>query len=235
MGHVAAGRLDAHARLRFAVMAKAINSWRLFWLLALATSIAICLGLPRTDFSSARGMEFIILRSVRCALPCFIVAFTASSFAILWPGRWTRWLLSNRRYFGLAFAWGMGWHLSFVAYSTVRFGNQLNATATALDVIVLLFLIGMTVTSFRWFARRLSLADWQRLHKAGAYLIWLLATDIYLANVRGGGDPVHNAGLVVLLAAGLLRAAAWIKVRLLRADATDAATPPTRGSIKTKA
>ena len=216
-------------------MTQGLSSWRLFWLLALAMSLAICLGLPRTDFNSARGMEFIILRSVRCALPCFIVAFTASSVAVLWPGRWTRWLLSNRRYFGLAFAFGMGWHLSFVAYSTVRFGNQLNATVTTLDVIVLIFLIGMTLTSFRWCARRLSLADWRRLHKAGAYLIWLLATDIYLANVRGGGDRVHNAGLAVLLAAGLLRAAAWIKVRLLRAGATDAALPPTRGSIKTKA
>ena len=216
-------------------MTRALGSWRLFWLLALAMSIAICLGLPRTDFNSARGTEFIILRSVRCALPCFIVAFTASSVAVLWPGRWTRWLLSNRRYFGLAFAFGMGWHLSFVAYSTVRFGNQLNATVTTLDVIVLIFLIGMTLTSFRGCARRLSLADWRRLHKAGAYLIWLLATDIYLANVRGGGDRVHNAGLAVLLAAGLLRAAAWIKVRLLRAGATDAALPPTRGSIKTKA
>lgn len=216
-------------------MRQVLNSWRLFWLLALVMSLAICLGLPRTDFNSARGMEFIILRSVRCALPCFIVAFTASSVALLWPGRWTRWLLSNRRYFGLAFAFGMGWHLSFVAYSTVRFGNQLNATVTTLDVIVLIFLIGMTLTSFRWFAQRLSLADWRRLHKAGAYLIWLLATDIYLANVRGGGDRVHNAGLALLLAAGLLRAAAWIKVRLLRAGATHAALPPSRGSIKTKA
>jgi methionine sulfoxide reductase heme-binding subunit len=220
---------------RFAVMAKPIKSWRLFWLLALATSIAIGLGLPRTDFSSARGMESIILRSVRCALPCFIVAFTASSLAILWPSAGTRWLLSNRRYFGLAFAFGMGWHLSFVAYSTVRFGNQLNATATSLDVIALIFLIGMTVTSFRRFARRLSLADWRRLHKAGAYLIWLLATDIYLANVRGGGDPVHNAGLTILVAAGLLRAAAWSKIRLTRARATDEKAPLPPGSVKTRA
>jgi methionine sulfoxide reductase heme-binding subunit len=215
-------------------MAKAINSWRLFWLLALATSIAICLGLPRTDFNSARGMEFIILRSVRCALPCFIVAFTASSLAILWPGRWSRWLLSNRRYFGVAFAFGMGWHLSFVAYSTFRFGNQLNATVTTFDLIALLFLIAMTLTSFRRIARRLSLADWQRLHKAGAYLIWLLATDIYLANVRGGGDPVHDAGLAVLLAAWMLRAAAWVKTRLARGGETGAARASPRDSIKSK-
>src|ERR1700719_910729 len=56
------------------LMGQAIGSWRLFWALALATSTAICLGLPSTDFHSARGSEFIILRSVRCALPLFLVA-----------------------------------------------------------------------------------------------------------------------------------------------------------------
>jgi methionine sulfoxide reductase heme-binding subunit len=193
---------------------KSFGSWRLFSALALATSIAICLGLPRTNFHTARGMEFIILRSVRCALPLFLVAFTASSFATLWPSRGTRWLLSNRRYFGLAFAFGMAWHFSFVAYATWLFGNQLNARETALDVIGLTFLLLLTLTSFRWSARRLGPANWRRLHKTGVYVIWLLATHIYLGNVRGGGDLLHYAGLSLLLAAGLLRLAAWMKQRL---------------------
>jgi sulfoxide reductase heme-binding subunit YedZ len=191
-----------------------VESWRLFWLIALATSFAICLGVPSTDFHSARGMEFIVLRSVRCALPCFLVAFAASSLASLWPSRFTRWLLANRRYIGLAFAFGMGWHLTFVAYSIWRFGNRLNATITTLDLIGFGFLLLMTLTSFRWFARRLTLADWRRLHKAGAYAIWLLATYIYLSNVRGGGDALHYALLAALLAAWALRVAAWMKTKL---------------------
>lgn len=192
------------------------ESWRLFWLLALATSLAILSGLPFTDFHSAHGMEFIILRSVRCALPWFLVAFSASSLAGLWPSRGTRWLLANRRYLGLAFAFGMAWHLTFVAYSIWRFGNRLNASITTLDLIGFGFLLLMTLTSFRWFARRLTLADWRRLHKAGAYVIWLLATYIYLGNVRGGGDAFHYAVLGALLAAWALRVAAWIKPRLAR-------------------
>src|SRR5262245_32017407 len=96
---------------------KTIQSWRLFWLLALAISASVCQALPHTDFHSARGMEYVILRSVRCALPFFLLAFTASSLPILWPNGTTRWLLSNRRYFGLAFAFGMAWHLSFVGYT----------------------------------------------------------------------------------------------------------------------
>src|ERR1700733_10059297 len=197
-------------------MAQVLSSWRLFWLLALATSIAICLGLPRTDFSSAHGMEFIILRSVRCALPCFIVAFTASSVAVLWPGRWTRWLLSNRRYFGLAFAFGMGWHLTFVAYTTFRFGNHLNRTATTLDLIGLACLLALTLTSFRWFARPLSPATWRRLHRTGVYAIWLLATYIYLARARDDEDAFDIAALSILVAAWVLRAAAWARIKFLR-------------------
>jgi DMSO/TMAO reductase YedYZ heme-binding membrane subunit len=204
-------------------MGKAIGSWRLFWVLALATSSAICLGLPRTDFHSARGMEFIILRSVRCALPLFVVAFTASSLATLWPSRGTRWLLSNRRYIGLAFAFTMAWHFSFVAYSIWMFGNRLNATTTALDVIGLIFLLLLTLTSFRWFARGLSPPTWRRLHKTGVYVIWLLATDIYLGIVRGGGDPLRDAVLSLLLAAWLLRVAAWMKQRLRHSAARDSA------------
>lgn len=201
-------------------MRKLLESWRLFWLLAFAISAAICVALPSTDFQSAHGTEFIILYSVRCALPFFIVAFTASSLAILWPSQITRWLLSNRRYFGLAFAFGMGWHLTFVAYTTLRFGNQLNRTATTLDLIGLSFLVALTLTSFRSFTRRLSPPSWRRLHKSGVYAIWLLATYIYQAGARGDRDLFHIAALSVLVAAWLLRAAAWTRLQLLSRSRT---------------
>jgi DMSO/TMAO reductase YedYZ heme-binding membrane subunit len=193
-----------------------LESWRLFQLLAFAISAAICVRLASTDFQSAHGTEFIILYSVRCALPFFIVAFTASSLAILWPNRRTRWLLTNRRYFGLAFAFGMGWHLTFVAYTTLRFGNHLNRTATMLDLIGLAFLLALTLTSFRSVAQRLSPASWRRLHKSGVYAIWLLATYIYLAGARDDADLFDIVALSVFVAAWLLRVAAWIRIQLLR-------------------
>jgi DMSO/TMAO reductase YedYZ heme-binding membrane subunit len=154
-------------------------------------------------------MEIIIRHSVRCALPSFLLAFTASSFATLWPGPLSRWLLSNRRYLGLAFAYGMAWHLAFVGYSVLSFGNQLNATVTGLDLIGFCFLLAMTLTSFRWFARRLSPANWRRLHAAGAYAIWLLATYIYLSDVRYERDVIHALIASVFASAWFLRVAAW--------------------------
>jgi methionine sulfoxide reductase heme-binding subunit len=208
-------------------MEKPLASWQLFGALAVTTSLAVSLGLPFTDFHSARGTEFIIVYSVRCALPWFLVAFTASSLATLWPCRTTRWLLSNRRYFGLAFAWGMAWHLAFVAYSIIAFGNPLNRTVLTLDLVGLSFLLALTVTSFRSTARRLGSLNWRRLHKAGIYAIWLLATYIYAENVRGGPDPLHSIALGLLLAAWLLRISAWVRRRLLRR----AGAQPLRGPV----
>lgn len=201
-------------------MGKTIESWRLFWMLALAIAAANCLALPFADFHSARGTEFIILFSVRCALPLFLVAFTASSLATLWPGRGTRWLLSNRRYFGVAFAFGMAWHLTFVAYFFLSFGAHLNSRVLAADVIGLCFLLALTLTSFRQIARRVSLANWRRLHKAGVYAIWLLAVYIYQGGVRSNRDLFHVAVFGVLLAAWLLRVLAWTRIWLVRRSAT---------------
>jgi methionine sulfoxide reductase heme-binding subunit len=195
-------------------MAKAVESWRLFWLLALATSVANSFGLPLADFHSARGTAPMILRSLRYALPLFLLAFTASSVATLWPNRLTRWLLRNRRYFGLGFAFGMAWHLSFVGYSIFSFGlsaSGLTARGLALDLIGLTFLLLMTLTSFRWSARRLTSANWRRLHKTGVYVIWFVATYIYVRHLE---DVFHVAAFSLLIAAWLLRVSAWANRRV---------------------
>lgn len=205
-------------------MAKAaVESWRLFWLLALTTTVVTCLGLPLADFHSARGTLPMILRSVRDALPLFLLAFTASSLAALWPSRLTRWLLRNRRYVGLGFAFGMAWHFSFVGYSIFSFGlteSGLTAKALALDLIGLTFLLLMTLTSFRWSARRLTAAHWRHLHKTGVYVIWFVATYIYLGSLRHGGDVLHVVAFSLLIAAWLLRVTAWVNRRVRGAIST---------------
>jgi hypothetical protein len=193
-----------------------VNSWSLFWVLALGVSTAILLGLPQADFHSARGMTPIVHRSVRCALPLFVLAFTTSSLVILWPSTFTRWMLANRRYFGLAFAFAMAWHVGFVSYLIWSFGNPLNVKATLMDVTGFIFLLMMTLTSFRWGARYLSRTNWRRLHKTGIYAIWLVATIIYLHAVRVGAGLMYRAFLGVLLVAWMLRVAASGRQRFSR-------------------
>jgi len=195
--------------IQMPAVGKALGSWRLFWVLALAISAANCIGLLFTDLHTSSGAEYVVLRAVLSALPLLLVAFTASSLARLWPNRGTRWILSNRRYIGLAFAYGMAWHFAFVAYFMLSFGYKLSALDLTLDVIGLCFLLAMTVTSFRPVARRLSTGNWRRLHKAGIYTLWALPTFFYMEDIRDKPNLFYVGMLGVLLAALALRVAAW--------------------------
>jgi hypothetical protein len=196
-------------------MTAVIRSWRLFWLLAAAITAVNCLGLRYADFHSVRGTEFIILYTVLCALVFLVVAFTASSLVVLWPSRGTRWILANRKYIGLAFAFGMGWHFVFVAYFMATFGNRLRWFDLALDIIGACFLLGMTLTSFRRFSRHLSLTNWRRLHKTGIYILWFNPTYFFLDDFIEARQPYYLVPFSVLLAAGSLRYAAWRRKRLV--------------------
>jgi methionine sulfoxide reductase heme-binding subunit len=198
---------------------KALQSWSLFASLAILVSAVDCLGLLFADLSSRRGAEFIVVYSVRCALPLFFVVFTTSSLATLWPGPRTRWLLANRRYIGLAFAVAMAWHFSFVAYFLIKFRPQLYARAIEADVVGLVFLVAMTLTSFRPFARHLTQVNWRRLHKTGIYAIWLLILYIYQGGARNDHDLYHLALVGALIGAWVLRMFAGFRKSAARPDA----------------
>ena len=190
-------------------MAAVLKSWRLFGVLALAVSTVDGLALPHADFHSLRGTEFMVWYTVLCALPFLLIAFTASSIALLWPGRFTRWILANRRYIGLAFAFGMIWHFLLVAYFLATFGYHMRTIDLTLDIIGLCFLIAMTLTSFPRFARRLSVANWRRLHRTGIYTLWFLPVFFFLDDYLKGREPLYLEILAVLFAALALRFLAW--------------------------
>jgi methionine sulfoxide reductase heme-binding subunit len=177
--------------------------------LSLLVSAVIVAGLPFCDLSTARGTEFMVLHSVRCALAFFLIAFTASSMAALWPTAATRWILRNRRAFGLTFSVGMAWHLALVVYFFVGFNKHLNRLAFSLDLVGLAFLVSLTITSFRRVARHLSPRAWQSLHRVGVYAIWSLATYIYILDVKYSRDALHIVALALFVCAALLRAAAF--------------------------
>ena len=192
-------------------MTAALKSWPLFGVLALVTSAANCLELSRTDMRSAHGAESIILDSVLRALPLLVLAFIASSLLRLWPNGGTRWLMSNRRYIGVAFAFGMAWHYVFVAYYIASYGNPVNPLDLAFDILGSCFLVAMTLTSFRPLKRRLSTANWRRLHTTGIYTLWFLPTFFYFEDFVKDRTVFSLAMLGVLLAALALRGLARVR------------------------
>jgi methionine sulfoxide reductase heme-binding subunit len=180
-------------------------------MLAFVITAANGLALSFADPRTARGTEWLIVYAIECALPFLVLAFTASSLAVLWKVPATRWLLSNRRYVGLAFAYGMAWHFAYVARYKLAFGLQPEPFDLALDVTGLLFLLAMTVTSFHPVRRRLSPGHWRRLHKTGIYTLWLLPTYFYLDDFHRDHSVFNFTVFAALLAALGVRSLAWAR------------------------
>lgn len=199
---------------------KAVNGWHLFWLVAGPTSALMALSVWGADLSSGEGVSAMIKLSVRCAVPWLYLAFAASSTLALFPGELGRWLLRNRKVLGLCFAAGMAWQLLFIVWLVTVHREYYVAEVYVLrdvieGVLGYLFLIAMTVTSFKPGRRLLRPASWKLLHKSGIYFLWAYAFSVYWWALFYYPDPDwidHLFYWTGLLAWGL-RAAAWSKER----------------------
>lgn len=208
------------AALSQLVKNKAINDWRLFWLISGPISVAMIVAMLRTDLSAATGISSLIQLSVRCAVPLLYVAFAASSVQALSPGPFGHWLLRNRKIVGLSFAAAMAWQLLFIVWLVTVHSDyyigEIYVLRDAIEGVVgYAFLIAMTVTSFRFGRKYLKPKSWKLLHKSGIYFLWAYAFSVYWWNLFFYGNPIvidYIYYWMGFLAWGL-RAAAWGKKR----------------------
>ena len=199
---------------------KAINGWNLFWLVTVPISALMVFSMMRADLSSGEGVSSMIQLSVRCAVPWLYVVFAASSVLVLFPGLFGRWLLRNRKFLGLCFAAAMGWQALFIVWLVTVFRDYYVAEVYVLrDVIEgvggYLFLIAMTLTSFRFGRKLLRPKRWRLLHKSGIYFLWAYAFSVYWWALFYYPNPawIDYVFYWTGLAAWGLRAAAWSKKR----------------------
>lgn len=182
--------------------------------------------MTRVDLSDARDISSMIQFSVRLSVPWLYVAFAASSLAALLPGPVTGWLLRNRRYIGLSFSVGMAWQLTFILWMvTGHWTYYLEEAYAFSDLLVqvpgYIFLIAMTLTSFRPGRAMLSPQQWRMLHKGGICFLWATVWSTYwyelyyYAEIQLIDFVYYWAGL----AAWGLRLIAWSKKRISRITA----------------
>ena len=88
---------------------KAINQWRLFWLISGPMSVVMVIAMLGVDLSTGAGVSSMIGFSVRWAVPFIYLVVAASSVQILFPGPFPMWWLRNRKYIGMCFAVAMAW------------------------------------------------------------------------------------------------------------------------------
>ena len=163
---------------------KAVNGWALFSIVVVPMCLAALLAMTAVDLSSSLGISSMIQFSVRLAVPWLFIAFCASSLVAIFPGEYSRWVLRNRRMFGLCFAAGMAWQLFFIVWLVV--GHFDYYMEEAYDYLSLLeqvpgyvLLIAMTITSFRFGRSKLSPKQWKILHTGGIYFIWFVVWTTY--------------------------------------------------------
>ena len=163
---------------------KAVNGWTLFSIVVVPMCLAALLAMTAVDLSSSLGVSSMIQFSVRLAVPWLFIAFCASSLVAVFPGEFSRWVLRNRRMFGLCFATGMAWQLFFIVWLVV--GHFDYYMEEAYDYLSLLeqvpgyvLLVAMTITSFRFGRIQLSPKQWKILHTGGIYFIWFVVWTTY--------------------------------------------------------
>ncbi|MEM7359411.1 MAG: ferric reductase-like transmembrane domain-containing protein [Pseudomonadota bacterium] len=197
---------------------KILNDWNLFWLITAPISLVMVIAMTGADLSSGTGISEMIQLSVRCAVPLLYLTFAASALQIVFPTTFSRWLLKNRKYMGLCFAAAMAWQLFFILWMVLIFSDyyieEVYVLRDAIEGVGgYLFLLAMTVTSFKFARKKMSPKNWRLLHKTGIYFLWAYAFSVYWWALFYYKDPLpidyvfYWTGFL----AWALRAAAWAK------------------------
>ena len=163
---------------------KAINKWRLFWLVSIPMSIVMVIAMMGADMSTGAGVSTMIGFSVRWAVPFIFLVVAISSVQILFPGPFPMWLLRNRKYIGMCFAVAMAWQGLFIFIMSNFFREYYFADVYFFrdeleGSIGYIFLPAMVVTSFEFGRKHLSSKQWKLLHKSGIYFLWAYPFAVY--------------------------------------------------------
>ena len=200
---------------------KAINKWRLFWLISLPMSVVMVIAMLGVDLSTGAGVSTMIGFSVRWAVPFIYLVVAASSVQILFPGPFPMWWLRNRKYIGLCFAVAMAWQGLFIFMMSNFFREYYYQDIYLLrdeleGSVGYIFLAAMVVTSFQFGRKYLTQKQWKLLHKSGLYFLWAYPFSVYWWNLSYYENPqaidyvFYWSGFLAFA----LRIAAWGKRRL---------------------
>jgi sulfoxide reductase heme-binding subunit YedZ len=163
--------------------------------------------------------------TVRVCVPLLFVTFASSSMTKLVPGPFRKWLLRNRRYFGLGFAAGMAWQMVFILWLAIEhpeyYAEEVFSGYSDFIIYRLgpyLFLVAMTITSFYPVRRKMNRTAWYVLHWTGIYYLWWDVELTYWYEVSLYHDRQIIDYIYVTLGglAYLARVSEWIRVRVVK-------------------
>ena len=220
--------------LKTVLQHKAINQWKLFWLVSVPMSIMMVIEMMGVDMSDAAAVSHMISFSVRWAVPFIYLVAATSALQVLFPGPLPMWLLRNRKYIGMCFAVAMAWQGLFIFMMSNFFRDYYFAEIFYLrDELEgstgYIFLAAMVVTSFKFGRKYLSAKQWKLLHKTALYFLWAYPFSVYWWNLSyyENPQPIDYVFYWSGFLAFALRIAAWGKKRRQAAlrNAPESSTP----------
>lgn len=214
---------------------KYLNGWGLFWLVALTISVLVLVPFFGIDSTKPVEISGMIQQSVRLAVPWLFVAFGASAFVKVFPNNFSKWIMRNRRIFGLLFAAGMAWQLFFIGWLVFGFFDYYMEEAYSYydlseQIPGYLILIAMTVTSFKPGRKMISANAWRILHAWGIYFLWVVLWSTYWFELYYYDDiqAIDYIYYWMGMAAWCLRITAWTvdrQIKIKRKDASFRLSP----------
>ena len=187
-------------------------------ILVLLAITAAAVGLLALALFSLHGdgplaRQLLTRYTARLAALLLAVVFATSGLAELRPSRLTRAMLLHRRALGLAFALAFFVHLGAIL---LQRGRSLFVEGSALGLVggavPYTFAGLMALTSSDRAVAWLGARRWKRLHRTGIYLLWVVFVVTYAGGAADNGFQLVM--LLILLAAGAVRMAAFFKRRL---------------------
>jgi hypothetical protein len=183
------------------------NGWPVFGLLAALLSALFAAALAAFGTDEA-GLRALVRFTARDSFAMFLPVYAAAPLRQLFPSPATRWLLRNRRYLGVSFAWAHGLHALAIAMLVVLLGDAFEASAVTLvfGSFAYLLLAGMVLTSFDRTARWLGPHRWALLHRTGLHTLWVVFAVTW--TLSAASSPVYLPFAALAWSAAALRFAA---------------------------
>lgn len=150
--------------------------------------------------------------TARWSFVWFLMAWSASSVATLWPGGWRRTLLRRRRALGLSFAAAHFVHAGFFLTAIFEFGVTRPLGLFLGGGTAYAFVLAMALTSNDAAVRWLGARRWRQLHTVGGWVVMIVFIKSYFLRVPEV-PAVGIPGSLLILGALGLRYAAWRKRR----------------------
>ena len=175
--------------------------------IAIATATGLALAIATAGYLAHGGWTYdgaaaAARLTARDSFLWFLVAWSASAVARLWPGGWRTALLRRRRSIGLGFAASHTVHLGALLIAILVFDHGTKLATIVGGGTGYLFVLAMAVTSNDGSVRRLGPRRWRLLHATGGYVIAGIFAFSYLGRVPANpGLAVPMLALIGLAAA----------------------------------